>query len=137
MVMKKIMVSKSAVAMVNSSVTDKKLFPPGFRYRMGSIIYTVKADITQDATNPIREVFLSDGATEIVPVETLLKDIREIQGSKSKTAGEIMEPDPRFTPKEAVAPVKKKKAKKKVKKVKKVKKKKAKKKGKKIEKTKK
>lgn len=118
MVMKKIMVSKSAVVMVNCSATDKKLFPPGFRYRMGSIIYTVKADITQDATNPIREVFLSDGATEIVPVETLLKDIREIQNSRNKTAGEIMEPDPRFTPKEAISPIKK-KTKKKVKKVKK------------------
>ncbi len=116
--MRKVMVSKSAVAMINSTATDKKLFPPGFRYRMGSIIYTVKADITQDITNPIREVSLSDGATEIVPVETLLKDIREIQNSRNKTAGEIMEPDLRFAPQSAVAPIKK-KAKKKVKKVKK------------------
>ena len=74
------------------------MFPPGFRYRMGSLIYTVKEDVTQDPSSPMREVLLSDGSTQIIPVETLLKDMKEIENCNSKTGGEIMEPDKRLDP---------------------------------------
>ena len=123
MVMKKVINTSRAPVVIGQTVDSDKLFPPGFRYRMGSLIYTVRRDCTQEASSPMREVFLSDGATEIIPVETLLKDMKEIKNSRSKTGGEIMEPDERFMPKTAITPKKKsvKKVKKKV--VKKVKKK--------------
>ncbi len=98
MVMKKVMVSNSMAAMINSTSSEKDLFPPGFRYRMDSIIYTVRRDCTQDVTAPMREVILSDGATEIISVESLLKDIKEIQNSRNKIHGEIMDPDERYQP---------------------------------------
>lgn len=127
--MRKIINASKAPIVLNETMSDENLFPPGFRYRMGSIIYTVRRDCTQEASSPMREVFLSDGATEIVPVETLLKDMKEISNSRNVTTGEIMEPDMRFVLKQAAAKkkiVKKKKktTKKKTKKVaKKVKKK--------------
>jgi len=118
MVMRKTINTKDAPIVLGQSTKDKELFPPGFRYRMGSLIFTVKGDCTQEASSPMREVFLSDGATEIVPVETLMKDVREITRSNGN-AGEIMEPDQRFMPKKLIAQkkvVKKKVAKKTVKK---------------------
>ena len=99
-------VKLGAPLVIKNTKETEQLFPPGFRYRMGGIIYTVKADVTQEASSPMREVSLSDGATEIVPVETIMKDVKEIENSRSKTAGEIMDPDERFI-KKAVAPVKK------------------------------
>lgn len=117
MSMKKIF-NSGAPFIIGNDEGDKKLFPPGFRYRMGSIIYTVKADVTQEAASPMREIFLSDGATEITPVESILKDMKEIQNSNNITAGEIMDPDERFMPKQVVEKVAKKRVKKK--KVKKV-----------------
>lgn len=106
MAMKKIFRS-GVPMMIGNTDKDQQLFLPGFRYRLGSIIYTVKADVTQEASSPMREVLLSDGSTQIIPVETLIRDMREIQNSRSKTAGEILEPDQRLMPKTAVPPVKK------------------------------
>jgi hypothetical protein len=100
--MKKILNSSDAPVVLGSTSTDDQLFPPGFRYRMGSLIYTVRRDCTQEASSPMREVFLSDGATEIIPVETLIKDMKEITGSSNAANGEIMDPDERFVPKQAV-----------------------------------
>lgn len=100
MVMKKTLKSDATIV-VGGSSNNETLFPPGFRYRMGSLIYTVKGDCTQEAQSPMREVFLSDGATEIVPLETLLKDIREINNSRNKVNGEIMDPDERYVIKKA------------------------------------
>jgi len=113
-VMRKIINASKAPVILGSHASGDKLFPPGFRYRMGSLIYTVRRDCTQEVSSPMREVFLSDGATEIVPVETLLKDIKEIQNSRNKTTGEIMEPDMRFVPKQAAVKKTVKKTKKKV-----------------------
>jgi len=111
--MKKVL-SSDAPIVVGGTSNNEVLFPPGFRYRMGSLIYTVKRDCTQEAAAPMREVTLSDGATEIIPVETLLKDIKEINNSRNKVAGEIMDPDERFVIKQAsVKKVAKKKTKKK------------------------
>lgn len=113
MVMKKVLRSDAPIV-VGGSSDSEVLFPPGFRYRMGSLIYTVKRDCTQETQSPMREVFLSDGATEIIPVETLLKDIKEINNSRNKVSGEILDPDERYTIKEAsVQKVAKKKTKKK------------------------
>ena len=95
MVMKKIMISDVPVIIGNSS-KNEQLFPPGFRYRMGNLIYTVRRDCTQESTSPMREVSLSDGATEIIPVESIIKDIKEI--SQNKAYGEILDPDIRFAP---------------------------------------
>ena len=77
MVMKKVFQTEYPV-IINESNKDKELFPPGFRYRMGSIIYTVKADVSQETNSPMREVSLSDGRTEIVPLETLIKDVKDV-----------------------------------------------------------
>ncbi len=115
MTMRKIFNSEGNPIIVGSTSTDKNLFPPGFRYRIGGIIYTVKSDCTQEIASPMREVFLSDGATEIIPVETIIRDIKEIENSRNRAAGEVMDPDERFVPKVA-APIKKKKVKKKAKK---------------------
>lgn len=117
--MKKVINASNAPVIIGQTMDSDELFPPGFRYRMGSLIYTVKADCTQETASPMREVSLSDGATEIIPVETLLKDMKEIRNSRSKTGGEIMEPDMRFVRKTAVAKAVKKTKKKVVKKTKK------------------
>lgn len=97
---------------INSSET-KELFPPGFCYRLGGIVRTVKADVTQEASSPMREVSLSDGATEIIPIESLVKDMKEEEC-------QILPMDERYVIKKAeeeekpkkVAKVKKKKKKK-------------------------
>ena len=98
MVMKKTINLKDAPFVVGVSVADKDMFPPGFRYRLGSIEYTVRRDVTQELNSPMREVTLSDGATEIMSVEVLAGDVRAIQKSNG-SAGEILEPDMRFVPK--------------------------------------
>ena len=76
MVMKKVVISDSMSAMINKTSSKEKLFPPGFCYRIDSMIYTIRRDCTQDATSPMREVVLSDGTTEIMSVEVLLKDMK-------------------------------------------------------------
>ena len=82
MAFKKTFNSDDPIILGNSDTND--LFRPGFRYKLGSIIYTVKANVTQEAASPMREVFLSDGATEIIPVETIMKDIKEPDSEVSK-----------------------------------------------------
>jgi len=107
MTFKKVFSSENPIIIGDTDATQKK-FPPGFSYRLGSIIYTVKTDVTQEESSPMREVILSDGTTEIIPVESIARDLKEPDC-------DILEPDVRFAPKEAV--------KKKVKKKKKTKKK--------------
>ena len=111
---KKVLQSDHSI-IIGSSSGDKIKFPPGFSYRVGGIIYTVKADVTQETNSPMREVVLSDGSTEIMLIETILKDLKEHDC-------EILEPDEKFVKKESIKKVvkkkvvKKKKAKKKAKK---------------------
>ena len=121
MVFKKVMQSDAPIVIGNSDNKEQQ-FPPGFCYRIGGLIYTVKADVTQERNSPMRELSLSDGSTEIIPVESIIRDLREPDC-------DILEPDKRFV-KTEVAPkvVKKKTSKKKVKKKKATKKKVAKKK---------
>lgn len=109
MVFRKKMDSKGNPIVLGDSQVEK-LFPPGFCYKLGSIIYTVKDDVTQESAAPMREVTCSDGATEIIPVETIMKDLKEPDC-------EVMEMDKRFARiEEPVVEVKKKKKTKKKKK---------------------
>lgn len=117
---KKIFQSHVPVILGGSENVDKK-FPPGFCYRLGSIVYTVKEDVTKEISSPMREVILSDGATEIIPVESIERDIKE-------PGCQILEPDKRFSIKGAQKEVKKRASKKVKKVISKVKKKKVKKK---------
>jgi hypothetical protein len=99
---KKVMQSDHQI-IISSSDDDTDKFLPGFCYRIGGTVYTVKADVTQEASSPMREVILSDGSVEITPVESIKKDLREHDC-------EVLDPDKRYAP---APPVKEKVAKKK------------------------
>jgi len=118
MAFKKIITSQGQPVVIRTAQDDLK-YPPGFSYRIGSMIYTVKKDVTQEATSSMREVGLNDGTTEIMTVESISRDIKE-------PGCEILLMDERFVKKAVIeAPIKV--TKKKVVKKKVVKKKKAKK----------
>ena len=76
MVMKKTMKTEAPIVIGNSS-KEKEFFQPGFVYRTGSIIHTVVEDVTQERNSEMRRVLLSDGATEIISVDSIKKDLRE------------------------------------------------------------
>ena len=102
MAFKKILTSSGNPVIIGDTKIDKKKFPPGFSYRIAGMIYTVKEDVTQEINSPMREVTVSDGTTEIIPVESIIKDLRE-------PGCEILEPDARFTRKIAKKKIAKKK----------------------------
>ena len=77
MAFKKILTSDGQPIIVGSFLEKDTKFPPGFAYRVGGIIYTVKANVTQEASSPMREVTLSDGSVQIIPVESIGRDLRE------------------------------------------------------------
>jgi len=106
---KKIVTSSGQPIVVGNHDNKKDLFPPGFSYRIGGLIYTVKGDVTQDVGSSMREVRLSDGATEIMTIESIKNDLKE-------NGCEILPVDERFTIKEAVVEKPKTKTKKKKKK---------------------
>jgi len=104
---KKIITSDGQPVIIRESGGEDLKYPPGFSYRIGSMIYTVKNDVTQEVISSMREVGLSDGSTEIMAVESITKDLREL-------GCEILPVDERFVKGKAVQEVAKKKAKKKV-----------------------
>lgn len=106
---KKIITSEGHPVIIRESEDGTKKYPPGFSYRIGGMIYTVKKDVTQEATSSMREVSLNDGSTEIMAIESITRDLRE-------PGCEILPMDERFFKKAEVKKVTKKKAKKKVKK---------------------
>lgn len=107
---KKIITSDGQPVIIRESGGEDLKYPPGFSYRIGSMIYTVKNDVTQEVISSMREVGLSDGSTEIMAVESITKDLRE-------PGCEILPINERFVKREAVQEaVEKKVAKKKVKK---------------------
>ena len=53
-----------------------RVFPPGFSYRLGKTIYTVKERVTKDAHAEMRLVRNSDGHEEIMPIESIERDIK-------------------------------------------------------------
>ena len=52
-------------------------FLPGFRYKLGSVEYTVRKIITKESNSFMRRLICSDGSSEDVSVETILKDIQD------------------------------------------------------------
>jgi len=99
MAFKKIITSEGQPVMIRTAQDDLK-YPPGFSYRIGSTIYTVKKDVTQEATSSMREVGLNDGSTEIMTVESISRDLRE-------PGCDILPVDERFVKKAVVKTVKK------------------------------
>ena len=106
---KKVLTSDGQPIIIGSTIGEDTKYPPGFSYRIGGLIYTVKANVTQEASSPMREVSLSDGSTEIIPVESIGRDLKEPDC-------EILPVDERFVKKAAIKTVKKKTTKKKAKK---------------------
>jgi hypothetical protein len=106
---KKIITSEGQPVIIRESDNGSEKYPPGFSYRIGSLIYTVRHDVTKDATSSMREVSLSDGSTEIITIESITRDLRE-------PGCELLPMDERFVKKVAVKKATKKKAKKKAKK---------------------
>ena len=75
---KKIMNSESAYVVgdfIDESI--KNQFQPGFEYRIGRTVYTVREDVTKDSGSPMRRVTTSDGGTEILTIESIRKDLLE------------------------------------------------------------
>ena len=106
---KKILTSDGNPVVIGSTKSDESKFPPGFSYRIEGMIYTVKSDVTQETSSPMREVTVSDGSTEIILVESIMKDLKE-------PGCEILPLDMRFAKKGPVKKTTRKVAKKKKKK---------------------
>ncbi len=104
MAFRKILTSDGNPIIVGSTKVNAKKFPPGFCYKIGGRIYTVKEDVTQEVNSPMREIGVSDGTTEIMLVESIIKDLKE-------PGCEILEPDSRYVKKVAQKKVVKKKKK--------------------------
>ena len=73
--LKKAMNSQGMI--VVGSEDDRYKFPPGFAYRIEGIVYTVKENVSKDVKSQMRLVTTSDGRTEIIPIESIEKDIKE------------------------------------------------------------
>lgn len=76
MAFKKHFVSGNPV-IINHEENDKNLFPVGFSYRIGSIVYKVAEVINTEPHASMRRILLSDGATEIMTVESVKKDLKQ------------------------------------------------------------
>lgn len=76
MVFKKFFHSDKPI-ILNKTDAISSLFPPGYSYRLGSLTFTVKKDVTEEKHSPKREVITSDGSTEILDIETIIKDLKQ------------------------------------------------------------
>ena len=74
---KKSFLSDGKPFIMNRSFDLNQVFPPGYSYSLGGIIRTVKADVTKESSSPMREVVLSDGSVEILPLEVIMKDVKD------------------------------------------------------------
>jgi hypothetical protein len=72
MAMKKKMESQAGVVIAGGA--PGMLFPPGFRYRVGSDIYTVKRGYIEDNAE-WRELVTLDGVIEHLTVASIAKDL--------------------------------------------------------------
>ena len=75
MVIKKAMDSEGMIVVGNSET--HKLFPVGFEWRVGSIVYTVKEIINKDPHSDMRRVLSSRGDEEYMVAETIIKDLKD------------------------------------------------------------
>ena len=74
--------------------SDKSRYPAGFEYMVGRTIYTVREDVTKDSGSEMRRVIASDGAVEIMTLESIDLDLKEsdariINDGKPKPAVEV------------------------------------------------
>ena len=76
MVIKKTMKTDAPIV-ISKSEEEKNLFLPGFMYKAGGDIRTVIEDVTQESNSQMRKVIVSDGATEILSVNSIKKDLKE------------------------------------------------------------
>lgn len=60
------------------SQADKNRYPVGFQYLLGNIVYTVQEDVTKDTGSEMRRVVASDGNTQIMTLESIDLDLREV-----------------------------------------------------------
>jgi len=107
---------------IGNSSAEKALFRPGFAYRIGGRTYTVVRDVTKEANTELRELITSDGATEIVSVSTILKDLKEEQAQTLPIDKRYAEAEPKEeveVPKDEPKKTTKRKTKRKVKQTKK------------------
>lgn len=63
------------VLIVNSQ-NQADLFPPGYKYMIGSDTYTVLEALYEDNTQ-MRKILTGDGTIQVRTVDTILKDHRE------------------------------------------------------------
>jgi hypothetical protein len=97
MTFKKVMQSNK-VFVIGQSDDQTELFPPGFRYCVGEMTYTVVKDLTKEPTSAMREVMTSDGHTEIMSVEVIQRDLKEWNAK-------VMDPVLKYAKTEVIAPV--------------------------------
>lgn len=71
-------ISKSGSPYIIGTNEDQKnAFLPGFRYKLGSVEYTVRKIIDKDSSTQMRRLICSDGTIEDVTVETIIKDLKD------------------------------------------------------------
>lgn len=77
MTFKKIISSSGSPYVIGNQSNNDKDFLPGFRYKLGSVEYTVRKVITKDANSSMRRIICSDGSIEDVSIETIIKDLQD------------------------------------------------------------
>ena len=53
-----------------------RLFPPGYQFALGQIVYTVKKVVQKDHAD-MRVLLTSDGIVEYIEIATLKKDVKD------------------------------------------------------------
>jgi len=95
MVMKKNLSSERMV--IVSSNDQSEMFPVGYKYLLGSAIYTITKTYKEDNTE-MRKIVSDSGGAEILTVDSLIKDTKEhnfklIQASKPEIKKEEAKPE--------------------------------------------
>jgi hypothetical protein len=91
-VMKKIISTQDGISIISSG-EPKELFPVGFEYMLGQTIYKVDKVINKDPHSDMRRVITSEGSVEILPVESIKKDMKEYNCRILETGIEKKEKD--------------------------------------------
>lgn len=74
---KKVISTDGVPYVIGKTSNSDDQFLPGFRYKLGSVEYTVRKVIIKEPNLSIRRLICSDGSVEDVSVETILKDIQD------------------------------------------------------------
>ena len=70
-------ISMNSPSVIKVGERNDDIFPVGFKYSMGNVIYTVHEIATRDPGSNLRKVITSDRDTEIMTIETIQKDLLE------------------------------------------------------------